>query len=123
MDKKILVVDDNEEITSVVKEEISALNPEWEVNCATSGKECIATLENNMVDLVLLDIMMPGMNGWDVVAEMKKNEKMKSIPVVFLTAKTDNLSKAMGKLSAEEYICKPFDIMKLNETVRNVLIK
>ena len=73
-------------------------------------------------DLVLLDIMMPGMDGWDVCAKIKNDKKTENIPIVFLTAKTDPISKSMGNLASADYITKPFDIKILKKRI-DLIIK
>jgi DNA-binding response OmpR family regulator len=71
----------------------------------------------------LLDIMMPEINGWDVYARLQENEEWKKIPVVFLTAKTDDYSKGFGKLVSEDYIEKPFELDELAIRIDEVLKK
>jgi CheY-like chemotaxis protein len=65
--------------------------------------------------------MMPGMNGWDVAAEIKKNPKWKKIPLVFLTAKTDSFSAGFGKIVSEDYILKPFELKDLKKSIDKYL--
>ena len=65
--------------------------------------------------------MMPGMSGWDVAARIKENSKWEQIPIVFITAKGDEMSVGMGGLASEDYIVKPFDIIKLKERVEKIL--
>jgi DNA-binding response OmpR family regulator len=65
--------------------------------------------------------MMPGMSGWDVAARIKQNDRWRSVPIVFLTAKGDEMSIGIGHLASEDYIVKPFDIMKLKDCVRRIL--
>ena len=74
-------------------------------------------------DLVLLDIMMPEINGWDVAAKIKENPKWSDIPIVFLTVKGDTMSIGMGGIVAEDYITKPFDIVDLKNRVERILNK
>ena len=74
-------------------------------------------------DLVLLDIMMPDLSGWDVAAKIKENPSWQEIPIVFLTAKGDTMSIGMGNLAAVDYIVKPFDVRDLKERVEKVLNK
>jgi len=73
--------------------------------------------------LVVLDIMMPGMSGWDVAARIKESPKWKSIPIVFLTVVSDTMSQGIGRMAAEDYIVKPFDkdvlIKRVNALLKN----
>jgi len=121
MSKKIMIVDDEEDIRISVGQifEISG----YEVTKAEDGNDCINKLERETPDIVILDIMMPGMSGWDVAARIKENPKWNNIPIVFLTAKGDEMSIGMGGLASEEYIVKPFNIVELKEKVEDILNK
>lgn len=123
MDAKILVVDDNDNVRRTVKSVLKSKEPTIQVSEAASGKEALKLMEKMEPDLILLDIMMPEMNGWDVAAEMKSNNRLKEIPIIYLTAKEDELSKMMGDLSAEDYITKPFDNNDLVQRIKDVLVK
>lgn len=119
MPKKIMVVDDNKDIRTSVHQILEICG--YEVIEAEDGLDCLRQLEHGLPDLMILDIMMPGMSGWDVAARIKENEKWSMIPIVFLTAKGDDMSIGLGGLASEEYIIKPFDVEKLMECVDRVL--
>jgi DNA-binding response OmpR family regulator len=119
MSKKIMVVDDNKDIRTSVHQILEICG--YEVIEAEDGVDCLKQLEYRVPDLVILDIMMPGLSGWDVAARIKENEKWSSIPIVFLTAKGDDMSMGLGGLASEEYIVKPFDVTKLMECVDRIL--
>lgn len=122
MKQKIMLVDDNTDFTYVVKKRLENISEEYEVINANSGKECFELLEQgNLPDIILLDIMMPDMEGWDVFAKLKEKTEWKEIPVVFLTAKTDSYSKGFGDITAEDYIEKPIEIEELKERIDKVL--
>ena len=121
--KKILVVDDNPDLIYSVKEGLLSLNKNYDIKGAESGKKCLEYLKKNKPDIILLDIMMPGMDGWDVCAKVKSNKKTENIPIVFLTAKTDSISKGMGHLASADYIEKPFNINDLRKRVDAVINK
>ncbi len=123
MPKKIMVVDDEPDILFTVGQVLETSG--YEVIKAKDGKECIEKLNelSEIPDLVLLDIMMPEVSGWDVAAKIKENPAWKEIPIVFLTAKGDIMSIGMGNLTAEDYIVKPFDIKDLKERVNKILNK
>ena len=124
MKKKILVIDDNPMILFSVKEGLEEKFDSYNVDSANGGEECFDLLEKgNVPDLILLDIMMPEISGWDVYARLQENEAWKKIPVVFLTAKTDEYSKGFGKLVSEDYIEKPFDLDELARRIDEVLEK
>ena len=119
MKKKIMVVDDEPDIVDLTKTIFEMGG--YTVLTAHSGKECLDQLEKQKVDLVVLDIMMPHMSGWDVAARIKGHPKWGTIPIIFLTAKGDTMSKGVGALAAEKYIVKPFDKKVLLESVAEVL--
>ncbi len=117
-----MVVDDESDILFAIKRGLEAFAEEYKIIGANSGRECFEILKNGQVpDLILLDIMMPEMNGWDVFTKLKENPKWKEISVVFLTARTDQYSKGFGTPLANDYIEKPFEIDDLKERIDNAL--
>ena len=124
MTKKIMVVDDDPSIIISIEQGLKLINEEYNVIGAKSGEECFALLENNQIpDLILLDIGMPGMNGWQVMNRLNQNRTWNKIPVVFLTAKTDTFSKTFGRSLARDYITKPFETRELERRIDNILCK
>ena len=123
MNKKIMVVDDEEDILFTVCQMLEMSG--YDVIKATDGNECIEKLNSfsKLPDLILLDIMMPDLNGWDVAAKIKENPSWEKIPIVFLTAKGDTMSVGMGNLTADDYIVKPFDINDLRYRVKKIIGK
>ena len=121
MTTKLLVVDDNPDIVFSVKASLEELGKGYVVTGTNSGKECLKMLKKQRPDLILLDIMMPEMDGWAVAAAIKSDAKLKGIPIIFLTAKTDDLSKGMGSLTAADYIEKPFDAADLDKRIQAAL--
>lgn len=121
MSKTILVVDDEPDILMSVSQTLEIFG--YNTVKAKNGQECIEKLceMKNNPDLVLLDIMMPEISGWDIAAKIKDNPDWKKIPIVFLTAKGDTMSIGMGNLTAEDYIIKPFDIKDLKQRLEKVL--
>ena len=121
MSKKILVVDDEPDILLTVGQMLEMSG--YEVIKAKDGNECIDKMNECQTDpdLIILDIMMPNVSGWDVAAKLKENPKWKDIPIVFLTAKGDTMSVGMGGLAAVDYIVKPFDIKDLVIRVKKIL--
>ncbi|WP_129599003.1 response regulator transcription factor [Methanohalophilus profundi] len=117
--KKVLVVDDEAHLRNLLQNllELNAIS----TSCASSGEECLLMLESSLPDLVLLDVMMPGMDGWEVFHRIK--EKYEHLPVVLLTARNHDFDKMMGLdiLKADDYITKPFDNDELVECVCNLL--
>jgi DNA-binding response OmpR family regulator len=121
MNKKIMVVDDEPDILSTVGQMLE-LNG-YEVIKASDGKDCLNKLYKLSInpDLIVLDIMMPDVSGWDLAAKLKENIKFKDIPIVFLTAKGDPMSVSMGGLTAMDYIVKPFDVKDLIVRIKKIL--
>jgi len=122
MVKTILVVDDFQDIIISVKCVLEDATKEYQVIGVDSGEKCLQVLDgDHLPDLILLDIMMPGMSGWDVAARIKENDRWSAVPIVFLTALGDEMSAGLGLLASDDYIVKPFDIVKLKECVKRIL--
>lgn len=121
MSKKIMVVDDEPDILTTVGQMLEMSG--FDVIRANSGKECIKKLTQSPAnpDLIVLDIMMPEVSGWDVAAKIKENPRWNKIPIVFLTAKGDVMSIGMGGMTSEDYIVKPFDIKDLIDRIKKIL--
>jgi len=121
MKKKILIVDDNVDILFTIKKGLEHLDENYDVYLAQNEKKFFEQMENKKKpDLILLDIMMPDINGWDLFAKIKENSNWNSIPIVFLTAKTDGYSIGFGKKNADAYLTKPFEIKTIKETMDNI---
>lgn len=117
MSNKILIVDDDSEIRKVTG--IYLENEGYEILKAENGQEALKLIEENEVDLVLLDIMMPDMNGIEVCMKVRENDIM---PIIFLSAKSEDLDKIQGLASgADDYITKPFNAMELIARVKSQL--
>jgi DNA-binding response OmpR family regulator len=121
--KVIFVVDDEPDVTKSVKWALEYYNPsEYDVTCIKSGKECLELLEDKQIpNLILLDIMMPGMSGWMLSDRLRGNSSWKKIPIVFLTARRDEFAESTGRKIAKDYIKKPFDIHDLRKRIKEVL--
>lgn len=124
MVKKIMVVDDDVGVIFTVKRGIEGLDPNYEITTVSSGAECLKLLkENKIPDLILLDIMMPGLSGWEVHKKIKDNDQWRKIPVVFLTARTDRIAKDAGSFLGDDYIEKPFKVPELKQRIDKILKK
>jgi CheY-like chemotaxis protein len=106
-----MVVDDDRNIIPFVRNKLKNLDVEYEVVGAGSGMKCIELLDKDHVpDLILLDVMMPGMDGIDVFRELKENPSWKKIPTVFLVDDDDGFNEFfIDSILEEDYIVKPFD--------------
>ena len=119
-----MVVDDDPGVIFTVKRGMEGPDREYEIITVSSGKECIELLENNQIpDLILLDIMMPEVSGWEVYKQIKENDQWKDIHVVFLTARTDRIAKEAGGFLGDDYIEKPFKVPELKERIEKILKK
>ncbi len=106
-EKTILIVDDASENIAILAELLSEHN----IKVATNGKRALEIINSGAsLDLILLDVMMPEIDGFEVAQRVKSNPRSASIPIIFVTGKTDVQSFIRGfDLGAEEYIFKPFD--------------
>ncbi len=117
--KKVLIVDDEPDTLELVKLVLESGG--FGTMLAASGMEALAQIERTKPDLVLLDIMMPDMDGWDVFRKIK--EKDSKIPIAILTAKAQNIDRLLGLhvLKADDYITKPFGKNELINKVRKLV--
>jgi CheY-like chemotaxis protein len=120
--KTILVVDDENDIRYTVKFGLEGLDKNYQVVGVESGEKCFELLAKNQIpDLILLDIMMPKMNGWEVQRRLKENLLWRNIPVVFLTAVGDPTSKVIGSMTSKDCVEKPFKISELKKRLDKIL--
>ncbi|MDY0094886.1 MAG: response regulator [Candidatus Vecturithrix sp.] len=118
---KILVVDDYAENVELVQELL--VTNGYQVTPAYSGEEALEKIKREIPDLILLDIMMPKIDGYQVCEELRKNEETKEIPIIFVTAKTEvkDWTHAIFNVGVNSYITKPINPKKLLEKVKSVL--
>lgn len=118
---KIVYIDDDVHTIDLVK--ITLKKEGFDVSGAPGGQEGLSVIESLQPDLVLLDLMMPGMDGWEVYQAMKASDTMKNIPVIIITAKSQSIDKVLGLHIAKvaDYITKPFVPGELIQSVRKVL--
>lgn len=122
--KNILVVDNDADITGLIKQGLEYLYPsEYYVICVNCGKKCFELLEKNstLPDIILLDISMPDMNGWDVLDYLKRNPKWRYIPIVFISGESDKTAKYFGKIFGVDFVEKPFEIKNLKVLLEEIL--
>ncbi len=118
--KKILIVDDEPNI--VMSLEYIFKKENFEVFIARDGAEALGIIENKLPDIVLLDIMMPKVDGYQVLEHIKSNENFSEIKVIFLSAKNKISDIELGlQLGADKYISKPFSTKKLVSEVKELL--
>ena len=105
VEEKILVVDDNQEVLEKTRHLLAEVG--YDVTCCSSGEEALAFLSDNVVDLVLLDINMPNMNGYDVCLRIRQRHPLDDLPVIFLTSREDSDSVTKGfQAGASDFVIK-----------------
>jgi two-component system response regulator VicR len=118
--KHILCIEDEPEMIDLIRLILGRRG--FEVEGAAGGKEGLEKIREKIPDLVLLDLMMPDMDGWEVYQQMKADEKTKDIPVIVVTAKAQSIDKVLGLHIAkvDDYISKPFSPQDLLNSVDKV---
>jgi DNA-binding response OmpR family regulator len=119
--RKVVYIEDDHEMIDLVRLILSRRN--FEVIGASGGREGLDLVRKIYPDIILLDLMMPDMDGWDVYQQLKADESTKSIPVIVITAKAQNIDKVLGLQIAkvEDYISKPFSPKDLVDSLERVL--
>ncbi|WP_138160474.1 response regulator [Peptoniphilus catoniae] len=114
---KILVVDDEKAIAEIIEYNLDQEG--YEITKAFDGKECLDVFKNKKFDLIILDVMMPKLDGFSVLREVRKTS---SVPVIMLTAKQEEVDKVLGlELGADDYVVKPFSMRELTARVKAIL--
>ena len=117
MAKKVLVVDDEKLIVKGIR--FSLEQEDMEVDCAYDGEEALKLAQQNDYDIILLDVMLPVMDGLEVCRQIRD---FSDVPIIMLTAKSDDMDKIMGlEYGADDYITKPFNILEVKARLRAIL--
>ncbi|MBK5937309.1 MAG: response regulator [Halorhodospira halophila] len=120
MSQEILIVDDEDNI--VLSLEFLMKQAGFEVRTAQDGEQALEALEARIPDLVLLDVMMPRKDGYEVCQEIRQRAEWAHLPVVMLTAKGRDVEREKGlAMGADDYITKPFSTQEVVETVQHIL--
>jgi putative two-component system response regulator len=118
-EKQILVVEDTPTNIDIL---VEGLGGEYEVAVALNGDDALDAMEASQPDLILLDIMMPGMDGFEVLGRIRENPRWREIPVIFLTAMSDINEKTRGfQAGAVDYITKPFEMLEVQARIKTQL--
>lgn len=118
--KNLLLIEDEEDIAAIIK--LQAEISGFKLHVETDGINGYRAIEREKPDLVILDLMLPGQNGLDICRKMRHNPELKSIPIVILSAKTEELDVVLGlELGADDYVPKPFSPKILFSRVKAVL--
>lgn len=118
--KRILCIEDDQEMVDLIRLILSRRG--YEVKGAGGGVEGLQIIRKEIPDLVLLDLMMPDMDGWEVFQQMRADEKTRHIPVIVVTAKAQNIDKVLGLHIAKvnDYISKPFSPQDLLTSIEKI---
>ncbi len=117
MEKKVLVVDDEKLIVKGIK--FSLEQEGLLVDCAYDGEEALAAVQANSYDVILLDVMLPQLSGFEVCSRIRE---FSDVPIVMLTAKSEDIDKIMGlEYGADDYITKPFNILEVKARIKAIL--
>lgn len=115
--KKVLVVDDEKLIVKGIK--FSLEQDEMEVTAAYNGEDALELAKNNAFDIILLDVMLPGLSGFDVCQAIRE---FSDVPIIMLTAKDDDMDKILGlEYGADDYITKPFNILEVKARIKAII--
>jgi DNA-binding response OmpR family regulator len=118
--KEILVVDDEEDILELVR--FNLAREGYVVRCVSSGEEALRTIKKQTPHLIILDLMLPGMDGLETARRLKKDPSTEDIPIIMLTAKGEEVDVVTGlELGADDYVTKPFSPRVLTARVKAVL--
>ncbi|MDD6858995.1 response regulator transcription factor [Lachnospiraceae bacterium HCP1S3_C3] len=117
MGNKVLVVDDEKLIVKGIK--YSLEQDEMKVDCAYDGEEALRLAGENQYDIILLDVMLPALDGFEV---LKRIREFSSVPIIMLTAKGDDMDKILGlEYGADDYITKPFNILEVKARIKAII--
>ncbi len=121
--RRLLYIEDEQEMIDLVRLILNRRG--FEIIGANGGREGLDTVRQMKPDLVLLDLMMPDMDGWDVYQQMKADPALANIPVIVVTAKAQSIDKVLGLHIArvDDYISKPFSPQELVDSVEKVLAR
>lgn len=118
--RSILLIEDDETVRAALKRVLEGEG--YKVLAAVDGTQLASVLDDTAVDLIMLDIGLPWINGYELAEMMKSHEDLKDIPLVFLSARTSDADVKKGfEVGADDYIKKPFDIEKVKRTVRTLI--
>src|SRR4051794_26172479 len=120
MTHRILVVDDEPDITALVAYHLAKAG--YRVSTAANGPEALKAAREERPDVVVLDLMLPGVSGYDVLAELRRRDETKDVGVILLTARREETDRIRGlSLGADDYLTKPFSPQELSLRVRGLL--
>jgi phosphate regulon transcriptional regulator PhoB len=118
--KKILIVEDELDVLKLLKYTLEKEG--FKVTCATDGSLAMAEVRRELPDLILLDLMLPGLNGLEVCRQLRSNESLAHIPILIVSAKSEEADRIVGlEIGADDYVSKPFSMREVIARVRALL--
>ena len=121
MSKKILLVDDDPLVIKIITKLLKG--SDYMIEVAEDGLDALSRIKSMDPDLVILDVMMPEINGYDVCYQLRFNDEFKKVPIILLTVRENELSGDISERTAIEYVQKPIDVKILNEKIEMLLAK
>jgi DNA-binding response OmpR family regulator len=119
MEKSIFVIDDEKDIQEILK--VNLEKEGYKIYTYSSAEEALRGLEKKAPDLIILDIMMKGMDGYDFCKHVRSTREYKTIPIIFLSARSEEFDKVLGlELGGDDYITKPFSIKEILARIKAV---
>ena len=119
MRKKILIIEDELDLVEVTKMRLE--NSGYEVAGAISGKEAFTLLQKDIPDLILLDLRLPDMHGKEICEKLKRDDRLKTIPIILFTAGADDIPKVAREVGVDDYIMKTFEPKVLLEKIKKFI--
>ena len=117
MAKKVLIVDDEKLIVKGIR--FSLEQEGMQVECAYDGEEALAMIQKNTYDVILLDVMLPKLTGYEVCQQVRE---FSDVPIIMVTAKDDDMDKILGlEYGADDYITKPFNILEVKARLKAIM--
>jgi two-component system alkaline phosphatase synthesis response regulator PhoP len=119
MQKKIFVIDDEKDMQDIIQ--INLRDENYLVYCYSSAEEALRGLKTVIPDLFILDIMMPGIDGYEFCRRVRASEALKHVPIIFLSAKSGEIDKVLGlEMGGDDYMTKPFSVKELKSRVKAI---
>lgn len=120
MARTVLVIDDEPDLRTLMQHNLSGAG--YNAVCASDGESGLAAARRHVPDVILLDVMMPGLDGWEVLKRLRRERATAGIPVLMLTAKAEEADRVLGlELGADDYVVKPFGIRELLARIKVLL--
>jgi len=124
---KILIVDDDTEHTKIIEDLLAKCNIPYEITCVSNGLECLELLDKLSINkealpnLIILDIVMPVMDGWETFHHLRHNPTYSRIPVLFFSARKDFFTKKYEEFFGTDFIEKPYDVDDFLKKIRKII--